>query len=144
MATDLLAAQALKTLYTNNFDHTNVSGLTADPAIRTRGDAEGASHPTNGEIIIEDQDLIEFGLPKSSGYRNRTYDVEITVQIDNQTDTTKIGQILDELDRIHGANNASSSRTYECDMAFNFDTNFLSSYATGIIRIIYLPEVIPV
>lgn len=143
MTTDLLASQALKTLYTNNFDHTNVSGATADPDIRTRGDAEAATHPTNGEIIFENCNLIRLDRV-SVGFRTREYSIAITILIDNQTDTTKIQDILDELDRIHGANNASVTRTYDLRFDFNFDTNFLASYVEAIVLMFYLPEAIPV
>jgi hypothetical protein len=104
------AATDLKTILVNNFIHTNVTGLTADPTIRLTSDSLPTSFPVNGEIVINNERMGNFDYKNK--FRNEPNAITCLISFQGTVDVTR--EFLDEVDRVLNANNLATAgtRTY--------------------------------
>ena len=118
------AAVDLKTLWTANFDKTNVTGppaLTDKPNIRLLGDTEPDGLKVNGEVIIG-VDRLAPSIWSTDFRRERSVlEVEVKLQNNEETPTsTTLMELVKELATVNRTNNKSISRVYYIDLAYTW------------------------
>lgn len=101
----------LDTLLTNNFVHTNVTDLTADPAIYKVGDDPPDTFPSNGEIIIDEERLTTTN--QQGGYKQEIYSLVIKVSYLTATTPTTLKEMIAEIARVFNTENLSTTRANE-------------------------------
>ena len=108
----------LETYWSANFDHTNVTSLTADPAFTRKSEDITPTASANGVIDFKGSRMIGNHY-KGDYYRNEIFAIDFDIFYEGNE--TTIREILGELDRLNNVNNQSSTRTYHYKLIYEWD-----------------------
>jgi hypothetical protein len=117
----------------NGFLYGNVLSLTAKPSIRASTDDDPLSFPTNGEIIVQNERLLNMDTFFS--HRDEFYQLRVTITHES-VETTIRKKIIEEIDRVMKVHNGLNSRSYRYSIGYDYDTNFVAGSTEMIVEMI--------
>jgi len=120
-------AEDLQSLLDTNYDYTNTSA-SAKPNIRLKESNKPTTHSTNGEIIVEDEQLVR--IDKKGQYRDETYVVKVRLTY-NSANSTIIKQMLAEIDRVLETESKAHTSYY-----YKFSYVWKARYKKGVINLL--------
>jgi len=105
----------LETLYSSNFNAANVSTISDTPTLQRIDEILTGTTGSNGLIQFGDARLVSFNYVNPN-IRHEVFQVEVDVFYKDSR--TVLREIVGELDRIHNANNVSSTRSYNIKISY--------------------------
>ncbi len=138
--------QDYKTLLAN-FNPTNVAGISADPNIFIVGEWTSSDNydSTIGEIKLYSEQQV--GHEELGTFQQDTYVIEIDIHFEDVSagNDVILKLIVQEVKRVHGANNNSATRSYDISMINGnpYDGNYGSGVMNFIVTLYKLPEAVP-
>ncbi len=114
------ASEDLTSLLNSNFDHTQVTGLTADPSIRQKFESKPAAHESNGTILVGEERLLE-AVTHNLFFRSEKYRIQVKIIYTEQTtDSTVLKELLAEVQSVIDTNNSNAARTYDYKVLYHW------------------------